>query len=142
MLVFDFVAVALAAGAAVNAWLKENGLFSEWLAKIEAWGEDGPPVSSEQYAHFCRRSPARAHAAAWQRWLRHKIAYLLNCRVCLTYHAAAWLLLIFFLPSLFMPAPWSTLIKLPIYALAAARISILIGMYVETWKLSEDPEND
>jgi hypothetical protein len=123
----DFVALALAAGAVVNAWLHEGGLFEQWRDALFVWGE---------------YSPAEPRPATRRERAKELFAQLVNCRVCLTYHAAFWLFVLFLLPAFWLTPPWPLIAKAPIYVLAATRISLLIGLYVETWGLENDPEND
>jgi hypothetical protein len=116
----DFAAVALAAGALVDAWLVERGLFEELLDKIAAWG-------TIQQAD--RQEDGRLR---WSAWWRNKLAYGLHCAFCLSYHTAFWLLLLFYLPSLWLSPPWDVVCKLPIYSLAATRLSLIIDAHAST----------
>ena len=104
----DFVVLALASGALVNAWLKEDGLFSELRLEIAIWGE---PTTAEQ------------DKPTWWSWVRNKTATLAGCEFCLTYHAAFWLMVLCYLPRFFIIWPWDHIIFLPVYILAAARLS-------------------
>ena len=119
----DFVGLFLATGALVNAWLQPDGLFSDVLVAIEVWGEGSS-----------RRSPRANRIAA-------AIAELLNCRVCLSYHVAFWLAVLFYVPRLFLASPWDVVVYLPVYSLAATRLSILIGLGLSCLDLENDPEN-
>jgi len=113
----DFVALFLAAGAVVNAWMKKDGLFAGWRDWLAIWGDQ----------------------SGW-RWF---FATLLNCRVCLTYHAAFWLMVVFYLPSHFwLSPPWAVVWFLPVYSLAATRLSLLIGSLTASLPIENDPEND
>ena len=69
------------------------------------------------------------------------VAQLASCRLCLSYHVAFWLIVLLYLPSLWLMPPWSMIVKVPIYSLAATRLSILIGLYTDRWGLEDDPEN-
>jgi len=125
MTALDIVVCMLAAGAAVNAWLMKGGLFATWRDTLHAWGE---PVGEV---------PTRADDA---RWL---IAKLFNCRICLTYHVAFWLLVLFYLPSqLWLKPPWDVVWLIPVYALAVTRLSLLIGTITAYLNIEGDPEND
>lgn len=52
---------------------------------------------------------------------------LFGCDYCLNWQAPFWLLLCSYLPSLWLPSPWDTVVKLPIYGLAAAYAAWLIN---------------
>jgi len=107
----DLIALAFAAHALAYAWTKKDGLFWELLDRISAWGSYTP---SDLVAGVPKRWP----------YIKHKISEGLQCRVCLSYHTAFWLGLIFFGPSFFCSAPIALLWKLPIYSLAATRIAL------------------
>jgi polyferredoxin len=124
MAIFHFVLVILAAGALVNAWLLPDGLFSSWRQALRKWGE-----------------PRHTKPTLWDN-VRWWFAELLNCRICLTYHVAWWLIAIFYVPSLWLTPLQGVLWLMPVYALAATRISLLIGT-LSTWlDVSGDPECD
>lgn len=121
--ILDVVVVALAAGALVNAWLHSGGLFEgfrDWLGVLAV----------------PRNKP-------WHDWFWERLHFLLTCRVCLTYHAAFWLLVLFCATSHLWTAPLVALIvRTPIYALAAARISLMLGSLIMALGLEGDPEAD
>ena len=75
-------------------------------------------------------------------WAHPKVAQLFNCRLCLSYHAAFWLLVLFFIPSLWLSPPWDVVWFLPVYALAATRFSLLIGTAATALDIENDPEVD
>lgn len=118
----SFVMLFLAAGALVNAWMLKDGLFEPWRDWLSVWG-----------------SPA--DAGTWGEYARWFIAKLLTCRICLTYHVAFWLIVLFWLPSFWLPPPWGVVLFIPVYALAATRLSLLIGTVV-TYLDLVDPETD
>lgn len=120
MHLLDFVMIFLASGALVNAWMHAGGLFEEWRDSISVWAE---------------------REDAYQR-RRQLLAQLLTCRVCLTYHASFWLLVLFFVPSLWLSPPWCVVWFIPVYALAATRLSLLIGSLTAALPIDNDPEND
>jgi hypothetical protein len=125
MYLLDFVMLFLAAGALVNAWMMKDGLFEGWRDSLSAWGE---PVHEEP--NFGDK---------W-RWFWSK---LLTCRVCLTYHASFWLTVLFWLPGLlWLWPPWDVVLFIPVYALAATRLSLLIGSAVTALGIEGDPEVD
>ena len=106
----EFVALIGATGALVNAWLLKDGLFENWRLHIDWWSDpdlDGAP---------------------WKNAVRSKINELFKCRVCLSYHVAFWLVVLFFIPSLYLPTPWSVVWFFPVYALAITRFSLLISL--------------
>ena len=124
MAILDFVMIFLATGALVNAWMLTGGLFEGWRDFLAAWGEpEGVSPRSDAVRQF--------------------FAKLLTCRICLTYHVSFWLLVLFYLPSsLWLSPPWAVVWLLPVYALAATRLSLLVGMLVALFDLKPDPEND
>jgi len=75
-------------------------------------------------------------------WFWAKLAWLVNCRVCLSYHAAFWLVVLFYVPSLWLSPPWDVVWYLPVYSLAATRVSLLIGSLTAALPIDNDPEND
>jgi hypothetical protein len=107
----DFLALTLAAGYAANVWLMRGSLFEGPRERLKVWAE---PVEGED--PDSRTARFRGH-----------VGHLARCRVCLTGQAACWAALLLFLPALFAPAPWDAALKLPVYALAAARLSVLIA---------------
>jgi len=121
----DFVMLFLATGALVNAWMHKDGIFEGLRDAISAWGE--PRHETPTLRDKMRNSSAR----------------LLNCRVCLTYHAAFWLIVLFYVPShLWLSPPWATIWRLPVWALAATRLSLLVGTFTACLPIEDDPEND
>jgi len=114
MTILEFVAVCLAAGALVDAWLHEPGLFDEVREWISVWGQPRP-------------DEVRETGLTWRAWGRGKIAQLAGCHKCMTYHAAFWLLLLFWLPSHWLNPPWTQILFFPIWALAATRFSLLMA---------------
>jgi len=121
----DFVVLFLATGALVNAWMHKDGIFEELRDAISAWGEP------------------RHETSTLRDKMRNCFARLLNCRVCLTYHTAFWLIVLFYVPShLWLSPPWAVVWFLPVYALAATRLSLLIGSLTAALPIEDDPEND
>jgi hypothetical protein len=118
MNLLDLFALACAAHALTLAWMMKDGLFAELRDKIDVWGSYAPVDLANGVA--TRRA-----------WIKHKIAYGLQCPICFTFHTAFWLGLIFLGPSFFCDGPVASLLKLPIYTLAAARISIWCFEYSE-----------
>jgi hypothetical protein len=128
MAVLDFVMLFLAAGALVNAWMMTDGLFEGVRDWLDSWGEPsgGLDWKDRVYDNI--------------RWF---ISKLFTCRTCLTYHVSFWLIVIFWLPSLFwLKPPWSLVWFIPVYALAATRLSLLIGTAVAWMEIDGDPETD
>ncbi len=69
--------------------------------------------------------------ARTQLWASEFWKDLFNCRFCLSHWVPAGLLLIFYLASLFLPAPWDVVVKLPVYALAATGLVRVIDRAVK-----------
>ncbi len=148
MHVLDFVAVAFASGAVLDAWA--NGSIFDALrdyVRRRADGEIGPPsvppgelpegveIVYPIWAKILDRVVPRFFMLAW------------DCLFCASYHAAAYLLLVFYVPSVFLPHPWSVLVKLPIYSLAATRVANLLSQTVglsglHMFKQEQEQESD
>ena len=111
MTFLDLFALACATSALVLAWLQQGGLFEELLLKIDAWGSY-IPADTVNGVH------------RWAPWIKHKIAYGLQCRICLSFHVSFWLALFFLVPSFWCTGGWILTVKLPIYSLAATRIAL------------------
>jgi hypothetical protein len=116
MLLTDLFALGLAAGVPVNAWLHKGGIFEEKREKIGTWGD--PDSETESFNTKAERR-------------RGLVAQLLICRFCLSHHTPWILILLFYLPSLWLVDPWSTIVKLPVYSLAATRLSLLLGYWIK-----------
>ena len=95
----DLLALVLATGAPINGWFHRGGIFDYAREWVLAWSTDHPSRAAQLFGQLVR------------------------CRFCMHYHAPLWLLLLFYVPSLFLVAPWDAFVKLPIYALAATRAS-------------------
>jgi hypothetical protein len=111
MTLLDLFALALATSALVAAWLHKDGLFAECLLKIEAWGDYVPSDLVEGAPRL------------WP-WIKHKIAFGLLCKKCLSFHIAFWLAVIFWIPSLWYTNP---IIMLPVYSLAATQLALWLN---------------
>ena len=122
MQLLDFVALFLAVGAVVDVWLREGGLFEDFRDLIQTWGTSVDTTDAR------RETPWRR----WYHWAREKLGQLAGCNFCLSYHAAFWLLALFYVPSLFIVSPWNVVIKLPIYLLAATRLSLAFDSIMDT----------
>lgn len=112
----DFIALVLATGAPINAWLLEQGPLSsirEWLI---AWGTVEAPADAENWQ------------PSWEDRFRAAIAELVQCRFCLHYYVPG-ILLICYAIGVFEEPPWDILWKLPIYALAATRVSYHLSRF-------------
>jgi hypothetical protein len=47
---------------------------------------------------------------------------LFMCPLCLSFHIAFWLMMLFLVPGYFLPTPWNILVSLPLYSLAATDV--------------------
>jgi hypothetical protein len=127
----DFVALIAATGVPVNAWLYEDSIIAGWREWFIAWGDYAIPADAADF------SPT-----LWQR-SRARIAQLLSCRFCMSHWVPVMLIVAFFIPSLWMPSPWSTVIKFPVYFLAATRFSLILGYAANKLRHRDsDPEAD
>lgn len=114
----DFIALILATGTPINAWLYEESIVAGWREWIHAWGDNDLEILS-------RRDK-----------IRMRVAELLTCRFCLSHWLPLILLVVFFLPSLFISAPWNTIIKFPVYSLAATRGALCLGILMRRCRLA------
>jgi len=114
MTFLEFIALLAASGALVDAWLHEPGVFDDAREWFRVWGQPRPEEITE-------------NGLTWRAWARGKIAQLSECRTCLTYHAAFWLLVLFWLPSFWLNPPWDWIVFLPVFSLAATRFSLLLA---------------
>lgn len=123
MAITDLAAVILAAGAVLDAWAKGE-IFDALRTYVHrrAAGIRGPvmedlaPGLTVEYPWWARvldRVLPTFFAQAW------------SCLFCASYHAPAYLLALWYLPSLWLPSPWDVVWKLPIYSLAATRVVVL-----------------
>lgn len=111
MTLLDLLALALATSALVAAWLHKDGLFAEFLLKVDAWGSY---VSGDLENGAPRRWP----------WIKHKIAYGLQCKRCLSFHFTFWLTILFWMPSIWYT---NSVLMLPVYSLAATRLALWLN---------------
>ena len=109
----DFVAVALAAGTPINAWLYQFSILASLRERVVVWGE--------------------SHGDSTD--FRSKLAQLLTCRFCMSHWTPALLILLFYLPSLFLREPYCTVVKLPIYSLAATRLTLGWGYFFQKLRI-------
>jgi hypothetical protein len=106
----DLMALVFATGTPINAWLYEESIVAVWREWIIAWGDhDG-------------------EMPGWRDNLRYTLAELLSCRFCMSHWVPVILILMFYVPSLFVSEPWSIIVKLPIYSLAATRGALCLGI--------------
>jgi len=111
MTLIDLLVLAMAAHTLVSVWLQDGGLFESWRDWLRAW------ATPTMRQHSSYEMPTR-----WS-MVRMKIAYLAECRFCLTCQACFWLLVLFWLPGYWLPAIWGEILYVPVYALAAACIA-------------------
>jgi len=109
----DLIAIALAAGVPINAWLYEQSVVAAWREWVSAWGEPGGSRTR-------RVGP-----------YRELVATLLTCRFCLSHWVPLLLIVFFYLPSLWLREPWDIVVKLPIYSMAATRLSLALGYVLQ-----------
>jgi hypothetical protein len=58
---------------------------------------------------------------------RFKDHKLLGCDYCVNWEATLWVMLLFYLPSLWLPSPWNMVVKLSVYWLAASYVAWLVN---------------
>jgi hypothetical protein len=144
---FDFLALVLAHGAAMEAWFK-GSLFAMPRAVMQSkdtqfWGEDDPlPQSPEaEAAPDVVEEPLPKWWRFVDRWVPNIAGALLSCAFCLSYHAPFWIGLAFWVPSLWLPHPWNVLCKFPIYSFAVTRAgNILTGLLPARLRYEDEDE--
>ena len=105
MNLIDWIVVGLAASGATSAWMHDgpdgnSGLFTEFRDHLSVWGTPRQEKSD---------------------WIRGKVARVLTCEYCLTFHAVFVLCLWYVLAGC-LQGIWATLAQTPIHAFAIARI--------------------
>ena len=105
-LLIDIVALALAINQVCDTWFN-GSIFAGTRAYLEVWQD----VESSRYIDRIRRF----------------FANLLSCQFCLSHHIMFFLVVICWLPTLLADVPpWSFITMLPVYGLAALRLSLLL----------------
>lgn len=128
---FDFLVLVLASSGMLEAWFK-GSLFTELRAVMQDkdtafwsemprshWSLERSMAAADEDAPGGTSQPVWLRLVDW--WVPNFVGALLSCSFCFSYHAPFWLGLLFWAPSLWLPAPWSAILKLPLYALAATR---------------------
>lgn len=135
----DFVVLTFAASAIVDVW-KNGSIFADWRAFFET---DDVPADTPAPQTFTREELVATSVnditgssetkLPWlmrmaDRYTPRFVAELLSCSFCLSHHTPWIVGVVYFLPALFVEAPWLVfLCKLPAYSLAATRIGNLIN---------------
>lgn len=119
-----FLVLCLAVSGFAHAWFLEDGIFAPVITSIVMWAV---PTAAEE-----------AHPT-WNSWGRDKLAELVTCHTCMTFHIAFWLAVLFFLPGFFITSmAWRCVLHMPLFILAAARIALLIDHAVEAGDREHD----
>jgi hypothetical protein len=117
MEIIDLVVMALAARAIVDAWMHPGGLFETVRERIHTWGEFQPrETENSSYSEYV--PPTLSDR------LRYRVAQLFLCRVCLTYHVSAIVLVMLWLSHV-LPA-WLSILRMPVYAFAVAGLANIL----------------
>ncbi len=126
----DLLALVLATGAPINAWLRVGGIFDNWREYVITWGAD-----LRDHTMPAELVPALTYGDR----IRLLIGQLAACRFCLHYHAALWLVVLY-AGSIFLEQPWSIVLRLPIYWLAAVRASYWCAVLMQEGWQDRDEE--
>lgn len=132
MTTLDFIALSLAAGDIVDVWFN-GSIFSAIRGYVQARADtpDAPAPEDELVLPPPEDPTITEETSAWtrfgDRFLPTLLAELLSCSYCFSRHTPFYLAVCFYVPSLFLPSPWSDLVKLPVYALAAARLGWVLN---------------
>jgi hypothetical protein len=148
----DFLVLTLASSGMLELWFKGSifaGVRSLAETKDEDfWNPPEPPGPTSPEAAFVaehddtlEETPLSWPLRLYDR-LPNWVGALMICRLCFSYHAPFWLGLTLWAPSLWLPEPWGSLLKFPLYALAASRAgNILTGVLPAALQYKEDPDD-
>jgi len=116
----DFLALIFAHAAVVDVW-RNGSIFATGRAYMEAKADADPEDDEDDGVE-----------TAFSLWLLipRPIAELLNCPYCLSHHTPWVLAVAFLFTATLVVEPWSFLLKLPVYSLAATRIGNIINEMV------------
>ena len=123
----DLLALALAGGALTDVWFN-GSIFAEPRAYFEA--RDASPVMD-----VAEELPEGAEVIDvwWMRWLDRIapdwLVELFVCILCFSHHAVIWPALLLLLPSFFVGDPWCSVLRLPLFVMAAIRLGNLINAW-------------
>ena len=125
----DFLALTLAAGDVVDVWFN-GSIFSAIRGYMQARTDADVPVIDDEPTPEADPEITE-ETSAWtrcgDRFLPTLVAELLSCSYCFSRHTPFYLAVCFYVPSLFLASPWSNLVKLPVYVLAAARLGWILN---------------
>jgi hypothetical protein len=131
----DFIALILAASAVTDVWLN-GSIFSTLLALLQDKADSSilEPEDATAAADELREGeavPISGFVRLVDTVVPPKIAELLTCWFCLSHHTPWILSMLFLFPALFVTTPAGVfLLKLPVYSLAATRVSFLIDAWL------------
>lgn len=117
MIWLDLLVLSIASHQAVVVWLLPGGPLEELRLWLEAYftGRVAALLTTPNRQSLC-----------WQLrfWWRSKLLKLVSCLVCLHHWWPALLILSGYLPSLWLPDPWATILRLPSWSLAATWLGL------------------
>jgi len=118
----DLIALALAGSAITDVWFN-GSLFASARAYFEA--RDLPDMDVVE-----SDDTSDGDSPRWMRWLDRCIpdalVELFLCPYCFGHHAVLWPAFLCYIPALLVNPPWAGLFRLPIYILAAIRLSTVL----------------
>lgn len=149
--VFDFILITLATGAVVDVWFN-GSIFADWRAYLQARldREDFDAADTAiddpdgiDFEDGGEELPFMMRTA--DKVIPDFIVELLSCPFCFSYHVP-WigLVLFYLIPMMFSLSPgWVFLWHLPVYSLAATRLSNLVnGLLPKELKYENDSKTD
>jgi hypothetical protein len=147
----DFLVLTLASSGLLELWFK-GSIFASVRSLAEIKDEDfwhpPEPVSTSPEAAFVAEHDDTVEETPLPWPLRlydllpNWVGALMICRLCLSYQTPFWLGLLLWVPSLWLPDTWGSLLKFPLYALAASRAgNILTGVLPAALQYKEDPDD-
>ena len=127
----DFLALTLAAGDVVDVWFN-GSIFSAARGYMQARADEpDTPAPDDELTLPAEDPTITEETSAWtrlgDRFIPTLAAELLSCSYCFSRHTPFYLAVCFYVPSLFLPSPWSDLVKLPVYTLAASRLGWVLN---------------
>lgn len=149
--VFDFIVITLATGAVIDVWFN-GSIFTEWRAYLQARldGNEEPDSSDSVDDPSDSDIEDGGEELPFMMRIADKVIpdfviELLSCPFCFSYHVP-WigLVLFYLVPSALSVSPsWIFLWHLPVYSLAATRLSNLInGLLPKELHYKNEPDTE
>lgn len=126
MTLLDFLALTLAASAVVDVWFN-GSILAGPLAYCQARADDTEAADYEAEAESDSAADAGGGVRLADLVIPTWLCKLLSCAFCLSHHTPWLLAALFYVPGLFLEPPWSLILKVPLYSLAATRLGNILN---------------